>query len=91
MELSTGVGSGSLQGLYERYWENYERSLEGDPWPAQGQNLAKGSHFWDPWPGPKGSHFWSLFGKGFTLLATFPFRSEMCKTPTGSSSYVSWA
>ena len=46
MELSTGVGSGSLQGLYERYWENYERSLEGDPWPAQGggQGQGQGGH-----------------------------------------------
>ena len=42
MDLSTGVGSGSLQGLYERYWENYERSLEGDPWPAQGGGQGQG-------------------------------------------------
>ena len=35
------LGSGSLQGLYERYWENYERSLEGDPWPAQGQGQGR--------------------------------------------------
>ena len=42
MDLSTVVGSGSLQGLYERYWENYERSLEGDPWPAQGGGQGQG-------------------------------------------------